>query len=192
MVQIGSVGIVTRIWAACPGNAGYIPEKGTKHYFGSVQVDPEAQQASYPIGTEGSYPGSKATSTWSGLLTPSNADVKNVWSYASTILWLYAFVLNWRQGLCGVCGYEAYCLLGWNTIYSARSLQTARRSALLPSSEWKNKLPCSICCSILNMEATQNIIPQDGTPIIPNFIKKIGTTYNSECGCSWDPNKCKN
>jgi hypothetical protein len=75
----------------------------------------------------------------------------------------------------------------------------SRRSALHPSSEWKNKLPCSIYCSTLNMEivcfsetfvnfqqTTQNIIPQESTPIFPNFIK-IGTTYNREYCCSWDP-----
>jgi hypothetical protein len=40
--------------------------------------------ASYPMGTMGSFPGGKAAGAWSWPLTPSNAEVKNEWSYTST------------------------------------------------------------------------------------------------------------
>jgi hypothetical protein len=39
-----------------------------------------AQPASYPIGTRGSFPGGKAVHS-----PPSSAEVKNAWSYTSTL-----------------------------------------------------------------------------------------------------------
>jgi hypothetical protein len=36
------------------------------------------------LGNGGSFPGFKAAGTWSWPLTPSSAEVKNVWSYTST------------------------------------------------------------------------------------------------------------
>jgi hypothetical protein len=48
-----------------------------------VQNGSGAHQASYPMGTGGSFPGSKAAGAWSWPL-PSIAEVKNAWSYTST------------------------------------------------------------------------------------------------------------
>jgi hypothetical protein len=42
---------------------------------------------SYPMGTEGSYPGDKAAEAWSWSL-PHSAEVKNAWSYTSSHLYV--------------------------------------------------------------------------------------------------------
>jgi hypothetical protein len=61
------------------------------HY--RVQSGSGAQPASYPMGTRGSFPGGKATGAWSWPLTPS-AEVKNTWSYTSTLICLHGVVLS--------------------------------------------------------------------------------------------------
>jgi hypothetical protein len=49
-----------------------------------VQNGCRAHQASYPMGTRGSFPGSKAPGREPDHSPPSNAEVKNAWNYTST------------------------------------------------------------------------------------------------------------
>jgi hypothetical protein len=60
-----------------------------------VQTGSGAHPVSYPVGTRGSFPGDKATVAWSWPPPPSSADVKNAWSYTSTLpIRLHGVVLS--------------------------------------------------------------------------------------------------
>jgi hypothetical protein len=49
-----------------------------------VQHGSGAHPASYPMGTEGCFSGGKAAGREADHSPPSNAEVKNAWSYTST------------------------------------------------------------------------------------------------------------
>jgi hypothetical protein len=49
-----------------------------------VQNSSGAHTASYPMGTRGSFPGVKRLGREADHSSPSNAEVKNEWSYTST------------------------------------------------------------------------------------------------------------
>jgi len=55
---------------------------------GHIQTGSGAHPASYLMGTGGSFPGSEADHS-----PPSNAEVKDVWSYTSTPIRLHGVVL---------------------------------------------------------------------------------------------------
>jgi hypothetical protein len=59
-------------------------EAGNFSLHHRVQNDSGAHPASHPLGTRGSFPGGKAGGREADHSPPSNADVKNEWSYTST------------------------------------------------------------------------------------------------------------
>jgi hypothetical protein len=64
-----------------------------------VQSGSEAHPAAYPICTKDSFPGVKKSEREVEHSLPSSAEVKNEWSYSSTIPYIFnGVVLNEAQG----------------------------------------------------------------------------------------------
>jgi hypothetical protein len=66
---------------------GAIPGRDNDGNFSlhhSVQTGSGAHPASYPMGIQGSYLGSKAAGAWKYHSLPTRAKVKNAWSYTVT------------------------------------------------------------------------------------------------------------
>jgi hypothetical protein len=84
-----SAGLRT-VWSGVRGPAG----AGNFSLHHRVQTGSRIQPASYPMGTRGSFPGSKTAGAWSWPIT-SSAEVKNAWSYTSApTVRLHGVVLN--------------------------------------------------------------------------------------------------
>jgi hypothetical protein len=71
------------LWAGCPGFR--VPAgAGNFSPHHRVQNGSGTHPGSYPVGTRGSFPGVKLPGREADHSPPSNAEVKNAWSYTST------------------------------------------------------------------------------------------------------------
>jgi len=78
-----------RIWVKySKGSRGCSVSVETRLHTGSLPLCPDqlwGPPASYPVGTGGSYHGGKVARCESDYSPPSSAEVKNAWSYTSTL-----------------------------------------------------------------------------------------------------------
>jgi hypothetical protein len=88
-IRISSVSTQTRLRA---GRLGFSSRKGQWWDFSlrhPAQIGPGAHQASYPMGTEGSYIGVKRPGREADHSPPSSAEAKNAGTYTSTLQYVF-------------------------------------------------------------------------------------------------------